>query len=204
MQKRSAAGRRYIARASAAAGVGLGLLGGAGCKKGDAPATNELVAEAKRLTQGYQQALKSELTDALGSGGPQAAIEVCKLEAPKIAARVLDAERPGWSIGRTALRVRNPNNAPSDWQRRGLEAFQERLAQNADPNELNWHAADGATFRYMRPIMMGGLCVVCHGETEGLQPEVKQRLSQLYPDDQATGFSVGELRGAFVVTATSK
>ncbi|MGM0774574.1 MAG: c-type heme family protein, partial [Pseudomonadota bacterium] len=38
----------------------------------------------------------------------------------------------------------------------------------------------------------------CHGKS--IDPEVKAKLDELYPEDQATGFSEGDLRGAFVVT----
>jgi hypothetical protein len=33
-----------------------------------------------------------------------------------------------------------------------------------------------------------------------LSPEVRAALAEQYPDDQATGFEVGDLRGAFIVT----
>ena len=50
----------------------------------------------------------------------------------------------------------------------------------------------------MKAIPTGKLCTKCHG-TE-LKPEVKAKLAEFYPDDKATGFNKGDLRGAFVVT----
>ena len=41
-------------------------------------------------------------------------------------------------------------------------------------------------------------CLMCHGS--GLDPALKAEIDRLYPDDQATGFKAGELRGAFTVT----
>jgi hypothetical protein len=35
-----------------------------------------------------------------------------------------------------------------------------------------------------------------------LQPELKAEILRLYPNDQATGFRAGDLRGAFTVTQT--
>ena len=53
---------------------------------------------------------------------------------------------------------------------------------------------------YMRAIRVGvDLCLTCHGLDDTLEPEVRHRLAELYPDDAATGFSRGDLRGAFVV-----
>ena len=50
---------------------------------------------------------------------------------------------------------------------------------------------------YAEPIVMQPLCLVCHGEI--LQPEIAARIAELYPDDRATGFKEGDLRGAFWV-----
>ena len=33
-----------------------------------------------------------------------------------------------------------------------------------------------------------------------VQPEIKAEILRLYPDDEATGFKAGDLRGAFTVT----
>ena len=37
----------------------------------------------------------------------------------------------------------------------------------------------------------------CHGTD--IKPKVKEKLDELYPEDEATGFFLGDLRGAFVV-----
>ncbi len=52
-------------------------------------------------------------------------------------------------------------------------------------------------FRYVeaRPTME--LCLACHGSELG-EP-VKAVLAKHYPDDRATGFRVGDLRGAFTL-----
>ncbi len=58
---------------------------------------------------------------------------------------------------------------------------------------------DGAPM-YMRAIRINmPLCLQCHGMEEDLAPDVIEQLTKLYPDDTATGFSQGDLRGAFVV-----
>jgi hypothetical protein len=164
-----------------------------------------LRTEARGLTDRFQVALKEALLEAMREGGPAAAISVCRLEAPRIAKVVpARAERGDWTLGRTAMRVRNPVNRPSEWQTRGLEAFARAVAENpkVDLAELEWHEIhEGVTFRYMRAIPMGGMCVTCHGPAESLASDVKAKLAEIYPEDEATDFSVGELRGAFVVTA---
>jgi hypothetical protein len=44
------------------------------------------------------------------------------------------------------------------------------------------------------PLQQG--CVACHGTTEQIPDAVKARLSEEYPRDQATGYTVGQIRGA--------
>jgi hypothetical protein len=39
--------------------------------------------------------------------------------------------------------------------------------------------------------------LACHGPEEALQPEVRAALDQRYPEDRATGYAAGDLRGAF-------
>mgnify|MGYP003340573505 CR=1 FL=1 len=50
----------------------------------------------------------------------------------------------------------------------------------------------------MKAIPTAEICTTCHGVS--LKPEVSARLQQLYPADQATGFAVGDLRGAFTLS----
>ena len=48
---------------------------------------------------------------------------------------------------------------------------------------------------YAEPIFMKPLCVTCHGEA--LAAPVRERIAELYPEDRATGFRVGDFRGLF-------
>ena len=58
--------------------------------------------------------------------------------------------------------------------------------------------ADGnRTFRYLKAIPTGPLCLKCHGSD--LAPDLAAKLAELYPEDKAHGFAVGDLRGAFSV-----
>lgn len=163
-----------------------------------------LTAEARALTDRFGAQLKAKLLEGIQSEGPAHAIAVCQEEAPGIAKAM---SMDGWTIGRTAPRVRNPDNAPSDWQQRGLAHFQRTIAganPPADIGTLEWHEVverdGGRELHYMRAIPMGGLCSGCHGPAEELDAAVREQLAARYPEDRATGFAVGQLRGAFVVT----
>lgn len=177
----------------------LGLLFSAGCDK-PAP-SGEWLGKAQRLTNEYQGALQAALMGAVKDGGPEKAIQVCNLEAPAIEKRIVNKEgSEGWTVSRTASRVRNPGNRPNDLQAEGLAEIARRVASGESPEKVDWYAREGKNYVYMKPILMGGLCVTCHGPPESISTEVKKELGRLYPKDEATGFKVGELRGAFVVT----
>lgn len=143
--------------------------------------------------------LKAELTKALAQSGPTGAIDVCRTRAPEIAARL--SHDSGAKVSRTALRVRNPSNAPDDLQRAVLEQFAADLASGhlQPPLEAAVEINRGGSIerRYMRAIPTDALCLTCHG-TE-LAPDVKAAIAKAYPEDQATGFTTGQLRGAFSV-----
>ncbi|NND35813.1 MAG: DUF3365 domain-containing protein [Gammaproteobacteria bacterium] len=140
--------------------------------------------------------LKRALTGAMSSSGPVEAIDVCKTQAPAIAARV--TAQTGLRVGRTSARTRNPGNSASDWQAAVLNRWEQQRAAGADLAAVDHfeQLPDGG-FRYMKPILAQPLCLTCHGVT--LSPEVEAALAAAYPDDHATGYAAGDLRGAFVV-----
>lgn len=162
-------------------------------------------AQARKISDEYQTALKGELMAAMKEGGPKNAVAVCNLKAPSIEKRVTqNPGTEGWTVSRTALRVRNPNNRAGTLEKEGLAALARRLATGESPEEVDWYVREGENFVYMTPIMMGGLCTTCHGPVESIPAEVKKELARLYPADQATGFAPGQLRGAFVVTGPAE
>jgi len=172
-----------------------------GAVAGEAPKA-EQVAKARAAIKGLGGNLKKELVAALKEGGPLKALDVCKTVAPSIAADQSQAH--GLQIGRTALKVRNPDNAPDDDERAVLERFVAKIEAGADPKTLEdarvvTLAGGDKVLRYMKAIPTAEKpCLACHGET--ITPEVKAEIDRLYPQDEAIGFKAGELRGAFTVT----
>ena len=64
-----------------------------------------------------------------------------------------------------------------------------------------WATVEGPggsrTFRYLKAIGTGPMCLGCHGSD--LAGDLDAKLAELYPGDKARGFATGELRGAFTV-----
>lgn len=135
--------------------------------------------------------LKKSLKQTLVAGlekGPVSAIAACRMAAPQLAE---EASTGGARVGRSSLRLRNPSNAPKPWMRPLLEAY----AHSPDQREPMVVAVDTETVGYVEPIFVQPLCVTCHGET--IAPDLKVKLAELYPEDRATGYAPGDLRGVF-------
>lgn len=141
------------------------------------------------------QELTAALLTALGSGGPVEAIGVCGVEASPIATTL--SQQAGARVGRTALKVRNPENAPDEAAREVMEAFARDLAAGATAPPEHFETRPDGGARYMSAIVAQPLCVACHGSE--IAPEVAAAIAGRYPADQAIGFAVGDLRGAFII-----
>ncbi|WP_295384536.1 DUF3365 domain-containing protein [uncultured Thiodictyon sp.] len=155
-------------------------------------------AQAKALIQQFAGTLKGELETAMKAGGPVKAIGVCKERAPAIAADL--SAKSGWKIARVSLKPRNAKTGqPDAWERQVLTRFDARKAAGEPVDTLAFGAVvedDGAKqFRFMKAIPTGEVCLACHGSA--INPEVAAALDQAYPGDQARGYAVGDIRGAF-------
>ncbi|HWS26236.1 MAG TPA: DUF3365 domain-containing protein [Xanthomonadales bacterium] len=143
--------------------------------------------------------LRSALMARVKAEGPVAAINFCHDQAPTIAADV--AQKHGLRIGRTGLRTRSPGNAPADWQRVVLADFETQAQAGSTPQTLRYSSSEGLpegiALRYMQGIATEAPCLACHGQT--LAEPVAQAIKAHYPEDAATGFREGQLRGAFWV-----
>lgn len=164
-----------------------------------APPSTESAAESPpRIEQAraallpLKKNLKATLTEALSNGGPAHAVEACKLKAPALPEA---ASTETATVGRSALKLRNPENAPPEW----VAPLMKELAQQEEPAGTFRSAElpDGG-FGYVESIVTGGMCVTCHGEK--VPASVEAELDQRYPQDQARGFQVGSFRGVFWVS----
>jgi len=159
------------------------------------------VAEANAIIKDFMTNLKGELKRALKQEGPVGAIAVCQQAAPAVTKSV--AAKHDWQVGRTALRLRNPENAPDDWEREVLKEFIARREAGADPKKLSVtkveNRDDEATFRYMKAIPLAKKpCATCHGTN--VDPDLRAEILDRYPQDEAVGFKPGEIRGAFTLS----
>jgi hypothetical protein len=178
----------------------IALLSLAGTAIAIAADVDERVAASRAAAQTFGMNLKAELQAALKAGGPMNGLAVCNQNAVDIAEAT--SKDLHLSIGRTSLKVRNPNNAADAWERATLTQFEARKAGGEPIAGLEHYEVTDSqgqlTFRYMKAIPTAKVCLACHGDT--LVPELETRLDELYPEDQARGFKEGDIRGAFTIS----
>jgi hypothetical protein len=106
------------------------------------------------------------------------------------------AATDGYRIRRIGTRPRNTKtNTPTaaEWKvLQGLTA----------ENPVFQGPIDGREVYMQAQFIPSPLCLTCHGNGDQIPKEVTEALAKLYPDDQATGYALGDLRGALIVERT--
>lgn len=156
--------------------------------------------ESKKVVKEFMQELQGELQSAMKAGGPTNAIAVCQDKAPAIAQNL--SEKHDWEVARTSLKPRNQSNAPDAWETNVLKEFEKRKDKGEDVKTMAHYEVvennSEKTFRFMKAIPTGEVCLQCHGSN--IDPKVKAKLQEAYPEDKATGYKLGDVRGAFTIT----
>lgn len=143
--------------------------------------------------------LLAELTAAIAKDGPQGAIAVCSERAPQIAAETGKAH--GVVIRRASTKPRNPKNAAEATERKTLETFAAAIEAKLPPQPQVIAAENGGKVFHAPILLASPLCLQCHGNPErDITPATLEALRKAYPADQATGYTVGQLRGLWSVT----
>ncbi len=137
---------------------------------------------AKAADKKLRQTLMGRVQEVMGSDGPVAAVDVCHEEAIPLTEDI--AEEFGVAIGRVSDQRRNPDNTGEDWVWNLIDDAQGEAHQRAND-----------TFQRVTPIELADGCATCHGQQEDIPPEVAEVIDARYPDDQATGYEPGDLRG---------
>ncbi|MBD3161719.1 MAG: DUF3365 domain-containing protein [Candidatus Eisenbacteria bacterium] len=159
----------------------------------------QALQRAREAARSLGSSLMGALLRELKAGGPLHALGVCYEIAPSIAA---EHSVEGMTVRRISNKVRNTADTPDAYERVALRDLQWRHDQGKLPEEtIEVVRSEGRrVLRYLRPILVKEVCLQCHGRPERIDPAVGEFLRERYPEDQATGYEVGDLRGAVSVT----
>ena len=145
---------------------------------------------ALSIAGALKKALGSKLMASIQEGGPEAAVELCALEALPLTSQI--AREQGLELSRITDRPRNPQNGATPEELALLMRMQEDLKDNRLQaiyrlGEVAYH-----------PLEVQPLCLICHGGEIG--PDLAQTLKEKYPGDRATGYKMGQIRGAIKIS----
>lgn len=147
------------------------------------------VERADEAMVALQARLIEALTTELDRSGAVGAVQVCRDAAQDLTAETATAV--GVRVGRTSHRLRNSANAPPDWARDIVKNAAGTKALDATEHVLDL----GDSVGVLRPIGTLEMCRTCHGDTGKMEPELQELIADAYPEDRATGFEIGDLRG---------
>lgn len=184
---------------TAVLGLSLLVLGGCG---GSTPSDGAAFNETKVTEMGraaftkLNMTLRDELDKAVAAGGPVNGVQVCSTKAVALTAEISQEIGEGVQIKRTSFKYRNPANAPDQHDKEALEYFENGLKENGElPTDLVQPVPEEKTVRYYKPLVVQKFCLQCHGDPAAMSDELRAILKERYPDDKATGFKEGDLRG---------
>jgi len=161
------------------------------------PDIDTLKTQAVTIVKQFGGTLKPQLKKALSDGGVKKAVDVCSVIAPEIAKKLSLTTK--WQVKRVSLKARNNHSAtPDAWEKSTLEEFNQRQQQGEKAKTITKAEIVNNEFRFMKAQGTAPLCLTCHGSK--LSNEASVVLKQYYPEDKATGYSLGEIRGAFSLT----
>jgi hypothetical protein len=158
-------------------------------------------AQGQEIAAKTFTALSTNLQKAMQEGGVAKAVKYCNLAASPIVDSLQIVYNA--NIKRTSLKIRNPNNRPTDNERKQLQEFQDQLKKGEalsskvvkKDNLINFYA----------PIQFMTMCGKCHGKVgKELKKEDYDIIQELYPLDKAINYQNGDLRGMWSITFYEK
>ena len=170
--------------------------------KMDEKSLEEYHQEFKKYTSDYLTGLKAVLKRNIKIGGPIKGVTVCADTASDLTDMFSDAIE--LKVKRVSFKNRNPNNVPDEIEAKVLHKYEALLKKNkltSGTETFGKYNLNGKEIlRYMKPIIIEKKCLVCHGNKKTIPKNVSKFLKIKYPNDKATNYSVGELRGVISIT----
>lgn len=159
---------------------------------------------AKGVMQDVLRGLVNSLQQKVAAEGAAKAVPFCNEFAPQYGKGKMAewAARARTELGadtfrfrRISAQPRNPKNTPTERQAQILAAW------SRDGATVVQYTEAGKSYT-MHPILISQpLCLSCHGTAETADKAAIAAVQKLYPEDKATGYKLGDLRGAFVTEA---
>ena len=145
---------------------------------------------------------KSKIKEKAAQGGLPAVVDFCHKNAMKLSDSMGKAHNA--VIKRTSFKLRNPKNKPDIDAEAVLNEYL-KLQEESKPMEPVVLKDSEGFVHFYAPIKLKKECLKCHG-TPGkeLHDNIYKLIKTKYPEDQATGFKEGDLRGIWDIKFLKK
>jgi hypothetical protein len=150
-------------------------------------AEGSAIVSAELATKALGSTMRERVSAAMKEGGSLAAIPSCQSDAATLTAA---AGSKHVRVGRSSAKLRNPANAGPEWVQDWLQGNQDKRFKDVTGTS---DIVDGEA-RLIRPIQVEPSCLGCHGSH--IDQATQTALTAAYPQDKATGYAAGDLRGA--------
>jgi len=145
------------------------------------------------LAKNTFKVFKSKIEQVGSQQGLPAVVDFCHNNAQKLTDSIGKAHNV--VIRRTSHKLRNGHNEPTDAERDVINKYLELQNENQGFEPIVKREKDGYIHFYA-PIKIKEKCLQCHGKPGSeVHDVVLKKIKEKYPNDEATGFKKGELRG---------
>lgn len=158
--------------------------------------TTYYIEVVQQYVNATQSVLAKNLLEAINKDGAPYALEFCNVRAYPLTDSMARVHHT--VIKRVTDKARNPANKANTKEMSHIAVLKSNLAKgdNLSPTLTD---QDGKMVAYY-PILTNAMCLQCHGQPNvDISMATLDKIKTLYPDDQATGYNVNELRGLWVV-----
>lgn len=147
----------------------------------------------------------TDVNNAVVRNGAVAAVDQCHLKDIPMKDGTVGGMPRIKAVKLTSLKVRNPANAPDAAEQLALGRMKEDLEAGLAPSVLVQRvtlAGGGTEWRVYKPLANIRQCANCHANPGDMPEDLRTKLAQKYPSDQATGYTLGDWRGLMRVTVS--
>ncbi len=157
----------------------------------------DIVKTGEKLSKELLTQLGSKLSHEIKTNGLMKAAEFCNSNALTLTEEVNLRQVQGVSVKRISLKERNAANAPTPDEAAVLESMQKMLEDKSLPAYIV--EEKNKIYKYYKPLLITKeVCLKCHGDIRK-NTQLNEFIKEYYPQDKATGYKMGDLRGAVLV-----
>jgi hypothetical protein len=161
------------------------------------------IQSANQVSKDLLQTLGGNLKKELKTNGALKALQFCSTNAQGLTHKINEKYEKEWiSVKRISLKNRSDADKPSDDEKIILQSLENMIKVGVKPHPVVQDKGDYV--KVYKPLMINKkVCLKCHGDVNK-HPKLAKELKMRYPHDKATGYKMGDFRGAIVVSIKKK